>query len=406
MTLQNDLVLLLKQKGTGQTMSKQLDADQLDQLSMLMASPDVFLVTKATMLTAMLMLPATEDEAQWVAIMKRNPRFLPSELHSLFIHPHDISDPILRLILQATQHENLSYDAFKAVMHAILHQEIPDYLQAIFLEAARLKRESLVENTAGLDVLWDATSRLQTDLPLLIDLAHPYDGFSRNMNLSVFIAMKLGQMGYPTLLHGMDETSPKNGITPYKILKAMGEDPCKPSEDVYQDLLNPKKRWGYCDQSVFATSLYQLKTLRKQMVKRPILSTIEKFLQPIRAQHGNLVFTGYTHPPYKPMTSAILNHHSRTAGFTIVRGVEGSAQVPLDRRCPFITHFGQHDTFISPSDLGMQEYPRQDAIENLTVESCIKEGLDALAGKPGFAKDCITYNCRVILNSFGLTYDS
>lgn len=404
-TPQLELVTLLKQKGTGQTMSKQLNSEQLNQLSVLMNSPDVHLVTKATILTAMIMLPSTDDEAQWLAIMKRNPHFLPSELQLLFAEPHTQSDFYLRSILEAVNHKELSYDMFKEIMQAILDQKIPKFMQAVFLEAERLKRESVSENLACLDALWNETTRIQTDLPLLIDLAHPYDGFSRQYNFSVFIAMKLGKMGYPVLLHGMDETSPKNGITPHKLLLALGENPLKSASDVVQDLYDPSRRWGYIDQSVFCPKLYALKQLRKEMVKRPVLSTIEKFLQPIQAKNGNLLFTGYTHPPYKAMTCHILNHENRTQAYSVIRGVEGSAQAPLDRRCPFITNNGALDDFISPEKFGIPEYPRQDTIENLTIDDCIKEGLDALAGKPGYAKDSIDYNCHVILTSFGLTYE-
>ena len=404
MTNQQELVALLKQKGTGQTMSKQLEAKDLDRLTTLLTCPDVHLVTKSTILTAMIMLPATDDEAQWLAIMKRNPRFIPEPLHCLFQTPDSVSDFFLKTVLRVMKGEDLSSPDFISMMDAILSQSIPDTLQASFLEAERLKRETEEENKACLDLFWEKSQRLQTTLPLIIDLAHPYDGFSRSLNLSVFIAMTLGKMGFPTLLHGMDETSPKNGITPYKILEAMGLNPLQTLSETELDLRDPNKGWGYCDQRIFFPELYALKTLRLQMVKRPVLSTIEKFLQPIRAEHGNYLFTGYTHPPYKGMTAAILSDKQRTRGFSIIRGTEGSAQAPLDRRCPLVTGRTEigDDIFIGPTDFGLSEYPRIEADKTITVQDCVREGLDALNGKSGYAKDCIDYNCRAILSSFGL----
>ena len=71
MSKQDKLVTLLKQKGTGKTMSKSLDVDQLDSLSDLIHSNEVETATIATILTAFLMLPNTTQEDYWFNTVKR-----------------------------------------------------------------------------------------------------------------------------------------------------------------------------------------------------------------------------------------------------------------------------------------------------------------------------------------------
>ena len=80
------------------------------------------------------------------------------------------------------------------------------------------------------------------------------------------------------------------------------------------------------------------------------LSTLEKLLQPIRTLKGNYVVTSYTHPAYRGKMLQLLRHQNQSSKFLIVRGVEGSMQLALDRRTPYIIgdKFGHQEGFFVP----------------------------------------------------------
>ena len=84
MNPQDQLIAILKKKGTGPTMSKTLSEEELIELTQLMANPDANITTKATLLTAFLMLENTPEEATWLSQFSKDYKSnLPTELHWL-----------------------------------------------------------------------------------------------------------------------------------------------------------------------------------------------------------------------------------------------------------------------------------------------------------------------------------
>ena len=69
---QENLVTLLKKKGIGPTMSKGLTQEELLKLSELLNATSADLITKSTMLTALLTLPPNENERVWIDKIRHN----------------------------------------------------------------------------------------------------------------------------------------------------------------------------------------------------------------------------------------------------------------------------------------------------------------------------------------------
>lgn len=77
----NRLEELLKKKGIGPEGSKSMKIDELNELVHLFQDSAISLTTKATILTALLMLPPTEVEAAWLMnFKKKHTEILPSPL--------------------------------------------------------------------------------------------------------------------------------------------------------------------------------------------------------------------------------------------------------------------------------------------------------------------------------------
>ncbi len=395
-------LLLLKKKGIGASMGKHLEEVDLPVLSTGFLNDDLPLTSKATLLIALLCLDPTPIEAQWIDSMKASPsEYLPKDLH-IFLEPLNSQHPLLSYIHTCIEGKDLSYQHCSDATLYLFDDACEDYIKAAFLEAERLKRENLDENRAFLDVFYSKTNRLQTDIPVIIDLANPYDGFNRHYFLAPFIAATLGALGFPTLLHGIDDIGPKYGVNPSKLLKAYGATIPHSHEEAKDTLI--KKGWAYIDQATFIPELYNLKKMRTEMLKRPVIATVEKFLQPLRAQTGNILITGYTHPAYKEMTHALLKTQDTCDRFLFFRGTEGSPQLSLDRRAPFIFQHGDHkeEGFVSPEDIQFKICGRIDPNYTLTAEDSLIAGLEALAGKKGFVADTILYNCISVLKLSGL----
>jgi len=188
-------------------------------------------------------------------------------------------------------------------------------------------------------------------------------------------------------------------VTTHKLLEAGGLDPLRFPDEVISDLQNPKKRWGYLDQTHTFPELHELAQLRTDMVKRPILATIEKLLCPIQCTQRHLLVTGYTHPPYKEKTKILLEHSSVT-DFLIIRGTEGATQLPGDKRAPYTT--GKKEGFLKSTDYKIELQDKIYPDSNITVEQTLQLGMKALQGEENEVFQVILYNAVALLDSFKL----
>ncbi|NBV83428.1 hypothetical protein EBR57_04830 [bacterium] len=395
-----EFVQYLKKKGTGATMSKSLTSDELLRISALLQDWDIPVATKATLLTAMVLLEPTPMESAWLAHTRNDPSAIPNDLK--WIIAGESSSALESTVHRIIRGEALSDREADQWMNALFESGIPNWGKAALLEALRLRRETEIENKAALAACLRRTHPLTLDLPVIIDISNAYDGYNRTLFLAPFVASVLAALGFPTVLHGMDEVSPKRGVNTRKLL-TRSEKRSVRSHDMMADDLRTVG-WTYADQSVVCPELYQLKTLRLEMVKRPILATVEKLLVPVRGRR-TLMVTGYTHPPYKAKMVTLLKWVPVSGG-VIVRGLEGGTQLPLDRRAPqVIVRSGQApiDGFVRPEDVGMvTESERVLSDAHLTVGDSLDAGVAALTGEQGQALQLIRYQAAQIVTSLAL----
>ena len=113
---QSRLAALLKRKGIGPAGSKSLKQEELEELLALFPHEQVSLTTKASMLTALLLLPPTEVEETYVDRLKKDPqRYLPKDLLPFIEGESDA--PFLDLILKNIQKQDLSAVECLSLIH-------------------------------------------------------------------------------------------------------------------------------------------------------------------------------------------------------------------------------------------------------------------------------------------------
>ena len=179
-------------------------------------------------------------------------------------------------------------------------------------------------------------------------------------------------------------------VRPGKLLHGWGEAECG---------------WSYVDQSQFCPALYQLLEFRTRIVKRPVLTTVEVLLAPVRGREATHLVTGYVHKPYPPVYA----HLARAAGFDsalIVRGVEGGIFPSLKQAGKaFGLHGKDEETEwdFHADDLGFAHdsravpLPDSDMPAEQIAQAAAETGLAALSGQAGPAKDSLQYAAGMIL---------
>jgi len=219
--------------------------------------------------------------------------------------------------------KDISREEARQGMRFVLEGEVDPVQAGVFLIALRMKRETDEENLGILEALLEATQTVTAPVLEVIDLADPYDGFTRTLPASPFLAPLLAACGVPALSHGVQRMGPKYGVTHRQVLSAAGLPVDLAPAEAAARLGEPGIGWAYLDQKRFCPKLYDLADLRTLIVKRPAITTAEVLLGPVRGRGRTHLVTGYVHKPY-PRIYAML---ARRAGFDsalIVRGVEGS----------------------------------------------------------------------------------
>ncbi|MGN6645781.1 MAG: hypothetical protein ACTHJT_04550 [Cytophaga sp.] len=400
----NRLEELLKKKGIGPEGSKSLQDIELNEVEPLLKDNTYSLTTRATLITALLMLPPSEAEKNWLEKLKNEFRkLLPADLHFMIRHEEATSD-FEKYLCSTLAGTDLSYTQAGDAMKFILGDEsVPAFQKGAFLEAQRLKRESFDENKAFFDTLWDHTDRLQTELPVLIDICDNYDGFNRYYNLAPFIAALIASCGYPCLIHGIDAVAPKFGVTSSRVIEKGNGRTKRTHQSVLENLQDSSIGWAYIDQSVFHPRLHNLTTIRKEMVKRPFLATFEKMMQPVRASKGNYILTGFTHAHYRTEVAEQLKNQNKAAAAIVIKGLEGSSCPPLNRETIqiLVNKDGITDRTIQPIAFLREEHT-QLPFKSVDADQTYTAGLAALRGIRNDSFYQMLYYAGMALSDFGL----
>tara|TARA_B100000900_G_scaffold69828_1_gene55127 strand:- start:2515 stop:3624 length:1110 start_codon:yes stop_codon:yes gene_type:complete len=313
--------------------------------------------------------------------------------------------------------KNISREEAKQSMLDILHGEIDPVQSAIFLIALRMKRETMDENLGVHDAIIETTDSITITAQNLINIADPYDGFSRNLPSSLFLLPIIAELGFPVISHGVFSVGPKYGCTHNQTLKEIGYKTENSLDEIAERLENNQIGWAYADQSIFNPELFSLMNLRKKIIKRPVITTVEVLVKPVRSKHDTF-FTGFVHKPYPPIYLE-LSRNARFESAAVIRGTEGGVIPSLRQtgKIHFYNKSADNDSFfdVRPSDLKINDSARavdipeditriktNDKIESKVESSAIakaamKSGLDALSGKDGQMKSCIHLGAAIIL---------
>ena len=308
-----------------------------------------------------------------------------------------------------------------AAMRYILAEDADPVQAAVFFIALRMKRETDEENKGVLQAIQEASQQQLVEVDELVDVADPYDGHSRGLPMSAFIAPVLAACGLPAYCHGLESVGPKYGITHRKVLRAAGINVDMTPEQAARAMADPDAGWAYLDQKVFAPKLHDLIPLRSRIIKRQVLTTVEVLVKPLQARKQTHLLTGYVHKAYPPIYASL----ARYAGYDsamIVRGVEGGVIPSLQQPAKLFYYHdrGEEQSMeLDPQALGIQQdsravplpkdLPAAQALDNIATpfdveaaaQAAADAGLVALKGQSGPARDALTYAAAICLHHLG-----
>ncbi|MHB8623231.1 MAG: anthranilate phosphoribosyltransferase [Sulfuricaulis sp.] len=334
-----------------------------------------------------------------------------SSVSSIHADPTITMRSILKRIATGPElSKDISYEEARAGMRYVLDGLVDPVQAGIFLIALRMKRETDDENRGVLQAIRDATHTVTADVDDVLDLADPYDGFTRTLPVSPFLPAVLAACGVACVTHGVERMGPKFGATHRQVLRAAGLAIDLTVEQAAARLADPLIGWAYVDQKDFCPKLHRLTDFRTLIVKRPAITTAEVLAGPIHGRRRTHLVTGYVHKPY-PRIYALLARHAGFDSALIVRGVEGGV-LPSLRQSGKAFYYhergDEHALDFTPADFTIEQSLRAAPLPpELTRESetgdavtlandaaaiaqaAAAEGRAALSAKPGPVRDSL-----------------
>ncbi len=313
--------------------------------------------------------------------------------------------------------KDISRDEARAGMRFILEGKIDPVQAGIFLIALRMKRETDEENRGVLEAIREVTHTVTAPVEEVIDIADPYDGFNRMLPASPFLPAVLAACGVAAVSHGVERLGPKYGVTHRQVLRAAGQPVDLSVEEATDRLGDPAIGWAYVDQKAYCPKLYDLIGLRTQIVKRPVITTVEVCIGPLRGRRKTHLVTGYVHKAY-PRLYALLARHAGFDSALIVRGLEGGVIPSLQkagRLFYYRDHGEEYSVDIDPAELGIDPsvraapFPADGASEEnietfdtaTVARAAAQAGMEALAGHPGPTREGLIFSAALCLWQVG-----
>jgi anthranilate phosphoribosyltransferase len=318
--------------------------------------------------------------------------------------------------------KNISQEEARMGMQGILEGGVDPVQAAIFFIALRMKRETAEENRGVLDAILAATQRVEAEVNEVVDIADPYDGYNRCLPVAPFLGPLLAEFDLHGVSHSADAIGPKYGVTARHVLAAAGVPVDLSPQQAAQRLGDPAIGWSYIDQAAFCPQLAALIPLRRRVVKRQVLTTVEVLAKPITGRKHTHFVTGYVHKPYPPVYAMLARH----AGFDsalILRGVEGGV-IPSLRQASKMHRYEAlgdlMDAEIDPAAVGISQSVRSVPLPDdlpksasgadevaimvdvaATAQMAAQVGAAALAGEKGPAYDALALTTGLILQHTG-----
>ncbi len=186
----------------------------------------------------------------------------------------------------------------------------------------------------------------------VIQLAEPFDGVDNSYLLTPLIADHLQSLGFRVISMVGRNSGPKWGNTLLDLIKEMKIRTVSGNAD----LKEPKPDFGwYINQENLSIAVDRWVEIRRQTVKRPFLSTLEKFLNPANA---NIVITSAFHPPYAEKMIMVSERAAFGGALVMRNGREGSLAFPLNRPVKILCsamqcegEYTRHEIEIKPQEI-------------------------------------------------------
>ncbi len=298
-------------------------------------------------------------------------------------------------IKAVTEHNNLSSEDMKSVMHLIMTGEATPAQVGGFLVGLRMKGETVEEVAAAASVMRELSTRVDVDKEHLVDTCGTGGDASASFNISTACAFVVAAAGGRVAKHGNRSVSSKSGSA--DVLEAAGVNLELSAEQVAACVNDIGV--GFMFAPLHHSAMKHAIGPRREMAVRTIFNVLGPLTNPAGAPNQVLgVFSNDWVEPLAQVLKQLGSNH-----VLVVHADDGLDEISIGSA----THIaelkhGEITTYtVEPEDFGMQRADlstlrAEDSADSLRIINSV------FANEAGPAKDIVSLNAGAAIYAAGL----
>jgi len=253
----------------------------------------------------------------------------------------NVDAPIRKFCEKLANKEFLNVQESQELGRFLLSEFPGDFVRGFVASILRVRYETADEYEGLLNSLNATIEKLFQEKPPegapIIQIAEPFDGCDHSNLITPLVADYLQKQNYRVVSLIGRNSGPKYGNNLFDLTRLLN---AKMLTDVNQLTGAPMYGWNL-DQKVMSSAMDRWVDIRHQIIKRPFMATLERFVNPV---HADILIASAFHPGYGEKMMTIAQRAGFRGAIIIRNGLEGSLAFPLIRSAKVLCGFRRTDS--------------------------------------------------------------
>ena len=329
----------IKTVGIGRRGSKPLDPQLIEDILAEIKSGTVPAIAKGAFFGALILKGITAEEHKiadaFVPGTLNDPQLLTEALAGE--SPHFVKAICTRLF----NGETLAKEEAEQLGDFLFSEQPGEGARGIVASILRVRYETPDEYEGLLTSMQKTISGpFLTSVPKgtpIVQISEPFDGVDHSNLITPLIAHFIQHLNYRVVSLVGRNSGPKFGNNLLDLARSLKGSFLTKTEDLANE--NPVFGW-YLNQQDLSKEIDRWVERRQQTIKRPFLSTLERFINPLNA---HIMIASAFHPPYGEKMITICERAGYPGAIIVRNGLEGTLAFPLMRAAKILCSARQND---------------------------------------------------------------
>lgn len=361
----------IKTVAIGKKGSKPLSPELIEEVLLELQSQMIPAVQKGAFFGALFMKGITPEEKKLQEVLPagtlEDPDLLVEYLAS------DATKYVKTYCRNILNHKTLSKQDAQEMGRFLFSNEAGDGARGLFASVLRVRYETADEYSGLLESMQETLEgpfrKLTPPGEPIIQVAEPFDGVDQSYMITPLLAHALQDLKYRVVCLVGRNSGPKCGNNLLDLANALGASFLRNPDDWQKE--KPPLGW-YIRQQDISSAIDRWVELRRKIIKRPFLATLERFVNPVGA---TIIIASAFHPPYGEKMLTVCERAGYPGIIINRNGIEGTIAFALKRPAKILCSmqkkdgtYNRYEFEFDPEEYLGQKVPIEERLESPSLE--------------------------------------